>query len=173
MRAGKVDTAQPIIYSGHGFSLVGEKDRFVLPALLRHPATISSGGRPIIYLAKHRQWDCLVGYGESRRTELMFDLEKRANLALEQGRDFDYETESQLIFGCEPVGFDGSGRFAVPVGLVGPGRVGDELLFQGSGKAFNLWNPQELMKMGPEFNTAKAMIEPLRAEALKARARKK
>lgn len=168
-----MESVRPVIYSGNHFSLVGEKGRFVLPPKFRSLVIQSSGDRPQLYLGKHEKWDCLVGFGESRLTDIYADLEEQQDLARKRGEEFDYDTKAQMAVGtCEPVTIDGSGRFVVPNGLAGPGRVGKEMHFIGHIKFFTLWNPVELNKMGPEFDTAKSMCASFQEEA-RTKARKK
>ena len=168
-----MEAVRSVIYSGNDFSLVGDKGRFVLPPKFRGPVIQSSGDRPVLYLSKHEKWNCLVGFGDSRRFEIQADLDLQQQIARDQRQDFDYDTKAQLLLGgCEPVTIDGSGRFVVPTGLIKPGRVGSEMHFLGHIKFFTLWNPAELDKMGDDFATAKSMCASLREEAL-AKARKK
>ena len=168
-----MEAVRSVIYSGNDFSLVGEKGRFVLPPKFRNLVIQSSGDRPTLYLSKHPKWDCLVGFGDSRRAEIDADLDLQQKMARERGEEFDYDTKAQLLLGgCEPVTIDGSGRFVVPTGLIKPGCVGTEMHFLGHIKFFTLWNPVELGKMGDDFATAKSMCATLREEAL-AKARKK
>ena len=123
-----MEAVRSVIYSGNDFSLVGDKGRFVLPPKFRNPVIQSSGDRPQLYIGKHEKWDCLVGFGESRLSEIYADLEEQQKLARERGEDFDYDTKAQMAVGtCEPVTIDGSGRFVVPNGLIKPGRVGGYL----------------------------------------------
>ena len=168
-----MEAVRPVIYSGNDFSLVGDKGRFVLPPKFRNPVIQSSGDRPVLYLSKHEKWDCLIGFGDSRRYELLADLDLQQHLARDQREEFDYDTRAQMVLGCDPVTIDGSGRFVVHAGLIKPGCVGDEMFFLGGAKFFSLWNPVKLEKMGAEFATAKSMCASLREEALKNKGRKK
>ena len=172
-KTGKVEAVRPVIYSGNDFSLVGEKGRFVLPPKFRTLVIQSSGDRPVLYLSKHEKWNCLVGFGDSRRLEIKADLDLDKQIARDRREEFDYDTKAQLLLGgCEPVTIDGSGRFVVPTGLIKPGCVGSEMHFLGHITFFTLWNPVELNKLGDNFATAKSMCAALREEAL-AKARKK
>ena len=167
-----MEVVRPIIYSGNDFSPVGDKGRVVLPLKFRSLVIQSSGDRPVLYLSKHSKWNCLVGFGDSRRAEIDADLDLQQKMARERGEEFDYDTKAQLLLGgCEQVTIDGSGRFVVPNGLVGPGFVGKEMHFLGHIKFFTLWNPDELNKMGPEFDTAKSMCASFQEEA-RSKARK-
>ncbi len=167
-----VEAERPVIYSGQGFSLRGEKGRFVLPPQFRKTVRQSSGDRNLLFLGKHEHWDCLIGFGDSRRAEMMQELEDDRRVARDRGEEFDYDTRASQLFGCLEVPFDDSGRFVVPAGLVGPACVGEEMFFQGGGKFFSLWNPVELQKMGDKWATSRSMCASLAEEAGKGRGRK-
>ncbi len=168
-----MEPIRPVIYSGQGFSLRGEKGRFVLPPQFRKSVRQSSGERNLLFLGKHERWDCLVGFGDSRRFEILEDLDVQQKVARDRGEDFDYDTRSSMVFGCLEVPFDDSGRFVIPAGLIGPGCVGEELFFQGGGKFFSLWNPAQLEKMGQDWTTAKSMCASLAEEGRKGKGARK
>ena len=60
------------MYSGQGFSLIGEKGRFVLPPDFRKAVRDSGQGERVLCLAKHPRWKCLTGFGLSR-VEVLVD----------------------------------------------------------------------------------------------------
>jgi MraZ protein len=167
-----VEATRPILYSGQGFSPKGEKGRFVLPPQFRKSVRQSSGDRNLLFLSKHERWDCLIGFGDSRRFEMLADLDVQQQIARDRGDDFDYDTKASLIFGCLEVPYDDSGRFVVPAGLIVPGGVGDAMFFQGGGKFFSLWNPAHLEKMGAEWAAAKSMCASFAEDMGKGRGRK-
>lgn len=160
-----MEARRRIIYSGTGFSLRGEKGRFVLPPDFRNPVKQSSHGDKKLFLMKHERWNCLVGFGDSRREEMLEKLEQQQQAAWDKGLDFDFDTKSSQLFACLSTPFDDSGRFIVPAGLVGPGCVGEEMFFLGGGPFFTMWSEAELYKMGDEHEAAKSMCRHLAAEA--------
>lgn len=139
-------------YSGQAFSPMGEKDRFVLPPLFRNAVKASSDGK-VLCLDKHARFNCLTGFGLSRMPELEAQLDREED---KYGLDFDRDTRAAQLFGFARVPFDDSGRFVMPEHLRTLGNVGDALFFQGGGRQFTIWNPEELMKMGDEWAAAKA-----------------
>lgn len=159
-------------YNGQAFSPAGDKGRFVLPPAFRKAVRESSDGR-ILCLAKHERWDCLVGFGLSREAELEAQLDREERIAIETGRaDFDRDLRAMQLFGFQQVGFDDSGRFIMPDHLAALGKIGDGLYFQGAGRFFTIWNPDELANMGPGWESAQAACANLVAEAA-AKAKKK
>ena len=151
-------------YSGQAYSPAGDKNRFVLPPLFRKAVKESSGGR-ILCLAKHERWNCLVGFGLSRKEELEDQLDREEERALRLGRDFDRDLRAMQLFGFVELPFDDSGRFVMPDHLRTLGRVESGLYFQGAGRFFTIWNPEELAQMGSEWESAQAACANLVADA--------
>ena len=163
---------QPISYSGQGFSLRGEKGRFVLPPQFRKTVRESSDSNRILCLAKHERWNCLTGFGLSRRDAFAEQLNHEEAIALQVGREFDRDLRAMQLYGFSEVPFDDSGRFVMPDHLIDLGVVGDRLFFQGAGAFFTLWNPDEIAGMGAGWEGAQAACAMLSAEAANAKGRK-
>lgn len=151
-------------YSGQGFSLRGDKGRFVLPPAFRKAVTESSDDR-ILCIAKHDRWECLMGFGLSRRQEFPAQLDREEELAVRRGEDFDRDTRASQLNGFLQLPFDASGRFVMPEYLVGLGRLTDGVFFQGGGSFFTLWSPEELYKMAGGWEGAQAACRAMEAEA--------
>ena len=147
-------------YSGQAYAPAGDKSRYVLPPLFRKAVKESSEGR-VLCLAKHDRWNCLVGFGLSRKPELEAQLDREEETAIRMGRDFDRETRSSQLNGFVELPFDDSGRFVMPEYLRTLANVSGGLFVQGGGRFFTLWNPAELAKMGDDWAAAKAACEAL------------
>jgi MraZ protein len=154
------------------FSLRGEKNRFVLPPQFRKTVKDSSGGARILCIDKHERWNCLTGFGLSRKDDLAAQLDREEMLSLQTGREFDRDLRATQLYGFAEVPFDDSGRFIMPDHLVDLGMIGDGLFFSATGTFFTLWNKAELDKMGPGWEAAQAACTKLEAEA-RAKAAKK
>lgn len=157
---GHVSADRRVIYSGQGFSQVGEKGRFVLPPAFRKQVSESSDGR-ILCLAKHERWNCLTGFGLSRRVELEERIAHDEETAIRTGRDFDPDLRRLQLFGFSEIPFDASGRFIMPDHLAGLGRFTDGVYFHGAGSFFTLWNPEILYLMGEGWEGAQAACRAL------------
>lgn len=157
-----------ISYSGQDFSLRGEKNRFVLPPQFRKTVKESSDGR-ILCLAKHDRWQCLTGFGLSRKEAFAAQLDREEAL---NGREFDRDLRAIQLYGFTEVLFDDSGRFIMPEHLIDLGKVGDGLFFSGAGTFFTIWNKAELDKMGAGWDGAQAACAKLEADALAKAAKK-
>ena len=153
-----------MIYSGQGFSLRGEKGRFVLPPAFRKPVTESSDGK-ILCLAKHERWNCLTAFGLSHRDELNDQIEREEERAIRMGRDFDPDLRRIQLFGFAEIPFDTSGRFVVPDHRAELGGLEKDVFFQGAGSFFTLWSPDVLYSMGEGWEGAQAACRALAAEA--------
>ena len=158
--------AQPYSYSGQGFSLQGDKGRFVLPPQFRKTVKESSYGAKTLCLAKHDRWNCLTGFGLSRRDGFEAQLDREETLAVQSGKSYDRELRSLQLYGFSEVLFDDSGRFNLPDHLARLAGVADRLYFQAAGPFFTIWNPDELVKLGAGWEGAQAACDSLAAEAL-------
>lgn len=167
MEAGKA-----VIYSGQGFSLMGEKGRFVLPPDFRKAVRDSGNGERVLCLIKHPRWTCLTGFGLSRVNEFDAELEREERIALERGVDFDRDQRSAQLYGFARVPFDDSGRFILPERFFKLGAITTSAFFQGGGKAFTVWNPDELAKLGAGWEDAQSACADFAAQAQGGKARK-
>lgn len=152
-------------YSGQGFSPRGEKSRFVLPAAFRKTVRESSGGTKTLCIAKHERWNCLIGFGLSRKDEFEALLDREEEIAARAGKDFDRDMRSMQLYGFSEMPFDDSGRFVIPDHLESLARFGDQLYFQGAGAFFMIWSPAVLAEMGTGWEGAQAACASLAAEA--------
>ncbi len=167
-----MEAARPISYSGQGFSLLGEKGRFVLPPDFRKAVRDSGQGERVLCLAKHPRWKCLTGFGLSRVAEFESELDREERIALERGVDFDRDLRAQQLYGFARVPFDDSGRFVLPERYFRLGGLTDRVFFQGGGKSFTIWNPEELAKMSADWIDAQEACADLEAQALAGKGRK-
>jgi len=153
--------SRPFIYSGQDFSLQRGKNRFVLPVPFRSVLKASSGGLTVC-LGKDENLDCIVGFGLSRKDEMVarFDAEEAA--ALEKGLPFDAVRRGMTLFSVVDVKFDDSGRFILPDSVKKAAKIVDQLYFHGAGRFFTAWNPDVLASMGEGWEGAKAICESLR-----------
>ena len=150
-------------YSGQGFSLRGDKGRFVLPPQFRKTVRESSDGK-ILCLARHDRWKCLTGFGLSRKNDFDAQLDREEELAVRTGQPYDRDKRSMQLYGFTEIPFDDSGRFLIPEYLGGLAGLGDQLYFQGAGAFIMIWNPEELARMGEGWEGAQAACASLAAE---------
>lgn len=156
--------SMPYIYNGPGFSLQRDKGRFVLPAAFRSTLKESSGGMTV-FLGRDVKHNCLVGFGASRRDEMIQQYQREERHALENGLEFDPVERGSALFGFSNVSFDDSGRFTLPREVAISANIQDELFFMGGGLFFTVWNPDELAK-ADGLQTAKSICADLRAAEL-------
>ena len=155
-------------YSGQAFSPAGDKGRFVLPPLFRKAVRDSSDSK-ILCLAKHDRWDCLTGFGLSRKLELDAQLDREEEMSIRLNREFDRDMRAFQLFSFTEVPFDDSGRFVLPQYYADMAGISDEIYFQGAGAYFTLFAPEQLFEMGPAFDVAKATCRQFQADARKGR----
>ncbi len=154
---------QPYIYNGQGFSLQRDKNRFVLPNVLRGTVRESSG-KDVLCLAKHSEWKCLVGFGLSRVEGFEQQLDEEQARADAAGRPFNRDKRAMALYTYYQVPFDGSGRFVLPEALAGLSGIEDQLFFQSVGRSFTIWSPEELYRLEDDLEL-EATIATCRALA--------
>lgn len=165
--------AQAFSFYGQGFSLRGEKGRFVLPPTFRKLVKDASHDERTLCLAKHDRWSCLTGFGMSRLEAFAEQLDREEAAALTRGTDFDRDTRAGQLYGFTTVPFDESGRFVLPDHLGGMAGLGDAAFFNGNGPFFTIWNPEKLAEMGAGFEQMQAGCQALAAEAEAGKARRR
>lgn len=156
---------QPYQYSGQGFSLLRDKGRFVLPAQMRKIVRESSGASTLC-LIKHDRWNCLTGFGLSRRETFDAQLDREEMLAAQTGKDYDRELRSLQLNGFAETPYDDSGRFVLPAYLADLVGIQDQIFFQGAGPFFVIFGPAELEKMGAGWEGSQAACRQMAADAL-------
>lgn len=146
----------------------GEKDRFVLPAKFRKVVEESSGARKL-YVSRFSQFDCLVGYGESRQFQIDNEPERKQDKLEGIDPDFDMELEQMSGAGTvEEMSFDASGRFVFTTVARLLGEIADEAMLIGAGPQFQIWNPDKLMALDTNVRVlrdAQRILPVLREEA--------
>jgi MraZ protein len=156
-------------YRGQGFSLQREKNRFVLPALIRKTVKESSG-KTLLCLAKHDRWKCLTGFGLSRVEDFDAEIEREEVRAIAANKPYDRDLRSMQLYGYFEVPFDGSGRFVLPDHLASLAGIENQIYFQGAGPFFTVWSPAVLAGMGegwegPQAACANYLKETARGQA--------
>lgn len=137
-------------YRGEGFSLRGEKDRFVLPPLFRK-AWAELGDERILCVAKHHSLPCLRGFGFSRTQGFNQILDRDEANAVQRGLPFDRERIATKMWTFAEVPFDASGRFILPERYCKVGGIGDNICFLGGGEFITLWDLDRLGEMGDDW----------------------
>jgi MraZ protein len=164
----------PAKYWGHGFSLRGEKNRFVLPADFRTTVRNSSDGQRTLCLDLHAELPCIVGFGLSRIDEFEAQIEREFDMAKALGdKSFNRTTREGQLYGFTPVSFDESGRFVLPEHLGSSRDVGEALYFHGGGSSFTIWSPERLLALTDGWESAQASCRALMAETANGKGRRK
>ena len=146
-----------IRYNGEGFSLRGEKGRFILPPEFRKALKESGDGEKVLCLQAHPTLNCVVGFGPSREYDFDAQLDREEEAALRLNREFDRQNRSTLLFSFAKVPFDESGRFIMPERFMGSAKIDDRLFFLAAGPEFLMFCPDELMQL-PDANWRHAKL---------------
>ncbi len=140
----------------------------MLPAAFRKTARESSDG-PVLCIAKHDRWNCLVAFGRSLADGFEDLLDREEAAAAKANRDFDRELRSMQLNNFVEVPFDDSGRFVLPSFLGERAGIVEQIYFQGAGDRMFLFAPDELNKMGAGFEGFQDACRDMQADALKAK----
>jgi len=155
---------RPTGYRGQGFSLRGEKGRYVLPPSFRK-VFADNGEERILCIAKHDKYPCLTAYGLSRTDTFESLLDKEEESAIRRNVDFDRDLRSMQLWGFAEIPFDTSGRFILPDHLAELGGLTGAIYFQGGGQFLTLWDPERLYAMGTGWDGAQATCRAFEADA--------
>ena len=155
----------PSNYRGQGFSLIGDKNRFVLPSDFRGTVREASGGQRVLCLDKHHKYRCLVGFGLARSESFAAIIDREEAKAIALGQDYDRDERGGQLFAFDEAGFDESGRFILDESLAEQAGVTSALYFHGGGEFFTIWAPDVLFTMGEGWDGAKAKCRAHMAEA--------
>jgi MraZ protein len=155
----------PAGYSGQGFSLRGEKGRYVLPPAFRNAIAPTADSPRVLCLTKHDRWNCLSGFGLDRTASFEDQLDREEESALRQGKEFDRELRSTQLWTYSEIPFDASGRFILPDHLAELCDIDEGLCFLGGGRFFTLWGPDQLQAMGPGWEGQQAIARKQQADA--------
>lgn len=167
-----MEAYKPYGYSGQDFSSQDEKGRFVLPLPFRKSVARASEGQNVLCLAKHNRWKCLTGFGTSRTDGFEIELDREESRSTTLGKDFDRDVRSGQLWTFTTVPFDDSGRFLMPEKLLGIANIGSQLYFRGGSPFFTIWNPEELAKMGEDWESDQVACALMQRDAL-AKAKRK
>ncbi|BBC74128.1 conserved hypothetical protein [Altererythrobacter sp. B11] len=156
----------PAGYSGQGFSLRGEKGRYVLPPSFRKAIAPTEDDPRVLCLAKHNRWDCLTGFGLSRTEDFDAQIDREEEAALRRGEEFDRDMRSMQLWTFSEIPFDASGRFVLPDALGGLVGMTGSIAFLGGSPFFSLWAPDALYEMDQKwFGQQQAVCRQQEAEA--------
>ncbi|APE27016.1 division/cell wall cluster transcriptional repressor MraZ [Aurantiacibacter gangjinensis] len=159
---------QPTQYRGEGFSLRGEKDRFVLPPLFRK-TFVALGDDKVLCVTKHHKYPCLAAFGLSKVDQFEDILDREEENAVRRDQDFDRDMRAMQLYAHHEVPFDGSGRFILPPRYCKVGGIGDNICFLGTGTFITMWDLDQLGTMGgaweDRYELCVAFAEEARAKA--------
>ncbi len=129
----------------------------MVPAHFRKPVTESSRGENTLYVTRHEDWNCLIGFGKSYYEKLASEIDLAHEIALRAGQPFD-RAARDLVFGnIVEIAYDNSGRLIIPSYLREIVEVDDHLYFHATRETFTMWAPDVLDRQeGPQWAVAKA-----------------
>ncbi len=161
------------VYSGSALSAIDDKGRLSVPSVLRKDLIASSEGR-ILCLGTHEKWDCLVGFGLSRKAEMIAEIDREEDIAIARGEPYDRDAAGARKFSSlQELSFDASGRFVIPPMLQAVADMSEHVMFHGNGSTFCLWDPQTLLETADNVPVNKKLVKFHLDEARKSGGKKK
>ncbi|MBH5323288.1 division/cell wall cluster transcriptional repressor MraZ [Aurantiacibacter sediminis] len=162
-------------YRGEGFSLRGEKDRFVLPPMFRKTFEALGDDR-VLCVTTHHKYPCLTAFGHSSIDKFEDILNREEDNAVRRDLDFDRDEREMQLYSHHEVPFDGSGRFILPPRYCKVGGISHNICFIGGGTFITLWDLDRLGQMGGSWALRHELFvaeaEDARAKAAAKAARK-
>ena len=155
----------PAGYSGHGFSLRGEKGRYVLPASFRKAIAPTEDHPRTLCVLAHERWHCLSGFGLQRTEKFAEQIAREEENAIRLGEKFDRERREIDLWTFNEIPFDASGRFVLPDHLAELGGIEDAICFLGGGHNFTLWSPASLYAMDESWKNQQGICRQLERDS--------
>lgn len=157
--------SEAIIYTGSVLGSLDDKGRLAIPVDYRGLVDRSSGGR-YLCITRHAHWKCLIGFGRSRREDMLKELDRKQARAVEHGEDFNDASQGSKLFTLmKEVSFDASGRFVMPPLLRKLSGLENHVYFHGVGHFFCMWAPERLRAAGDDLAEELEICEFLLEEA--------
>ena len=129
----------------------------MLPAHFRKAVSESSRGENSLYVTRHEDWNCLIGFGRSYYDKLDSEIDQAHELAIRAGQPFDRGLRDLVFGNIVEIAFDNSGRLILPAYLRDIVEVDDHLYFHATRETFTMWAPHVLERQeGAHWAVAKA-----------------
>lgn len=137
------------LYSGSALGAVGTDGKVPLPPFIRRVIGSSSAG--VVTLGAHESDPCLTAYEPGHAPVLQAELERRRLRDEAAGAGTDkHHMRARRAFGfVEDAEVEGD-RLALPPMMRMRGRIGELVLFVGTGATFEIWNPEVALEEGDE-----------------------
>lgn len=135
-------------FLGSALTTIDPKGRMAIPANFRNPLIYGSRGESVAVLSYNAEGQCLQGCGVERLESLLAQMQRREELANENGEEFRTELFGGPRFNSTfKISFDGSGRLILPRMLVSMARIDKHVFFSGNGTDFSVWGLEHLLAM--------------------------
>jgi MraZ protein len=135
------------LFSGNALGAVDASGRVRLPLFILKELE-ARPQRCRFFFGAHERDPCVTGYEPAERAALCEEVERRRRLDEAEGRPPErHYARSRRLFGMvEEAPCDSRGRIALPPLARRRGRIGQLALFIGTGKSFEIWNPEVAME---------------------------
>ena len=130
------------LFSGSALDAVDAEGGVALPDFVRRVVERRSDGRRVMFGA-HETAPCVTGYDPGHSPRLQADVERLRLRDEAAGAPAEtHHHRARRLFGLvEHADFDSAGRIVLPPMMRRRGRIGELVLFVGTGVDFEIWNP--------------------------------
>ena len=131
------------LFTGSAVGAVRADGTVPLPPFILNALSAAAPGRRLI-VGAHDEDPCLKAYEPGHAAALLADVERRRLRDEAAGlTSTEHHRRARRAFGfAEEASIDADGRLALPAMMRRKGRIGDLVLFVGTGGSFEIWDPQ-------------------------------
>ena len=138
------------VYSGSALDRIGADGTVPLPPFVRRVIDAGAGTSRMI-VGAHESDTCLTVYEPGHAPVLQAEIERRRMRDEDFGAPLgEHHARARRIFGFVEDGEIAQGRLLLPPIMRRKGRIEELVLFVGTGRSFEIWNPQIARDEGDE-----------------------
>jgi MraZ protein len=139
---GEIGVGMEHLFSGNALGAVDADGRVSLPDFVRRVVERRTDGRRLVFGA-HETDPCVTGYDPGHAHRLQADVERLRLRDEDAGLPAEaHHNRARRLFGLvEDADYDAAGRILLPPMMRRRGRIGEFVLFVGTGAEFEIWNP--------------------------------
>jgi MraZ protein len=136
------------LFSGNAVDAVGRDGAVRLPPFIRRVVEGGSGtGRMVV--GAHESDTCLTAWEPRRAPEIQAEVERRRLRDEAEGAPAaDHHARARRAFGFVEDAIIIGGRLIIPPMMRRKGRIGERVLFVGTGSGFEIWDPDLAREAG-------------------------
>jgi MraZ protein len=129
------------LFSGSALDAVGADGTVPLPPFIRR--VMDGAGEARMMVGAHETDPCLTAWEPRQAPALQADVERKRLRDEAQGASAaEHHARARRAFGFVEDAIIVRGRLTLPPMMRRKGRIGERVLFVGTGRGFEIWNPE-------------------------------